>query len=264
MILVKVTAMLKVDSEKIWKLLKKDKKIQKELEKYIKDEKDRLSNAQNAYHEQQQLIETLQEEYEEESHKIDHIETKIIRQNGEISFIEIKKMMAEAYLKRLNRQLNSATNPKEIEHLQEKILKTEDKIREYKENQNLIQDSIYDLKKEKNHLFYKRRDTKQEIDDNLDILEEYAHTVFIWQEQVNLKEARFYKASFEEATSYFKPCQDLVVPDLEETKKMSTEEAKKEANPIILDEEYILSNPEQIKARKLTKDELDETSRKSS
>ena len=82
--------------------------------------------------------------------------------------------------------------------------------------------------------------------------------MFYWQEQKEKKEHRFYQASFEEVSENFKPCQDLIVPDLEDNKKMTRQEAKKKANPILIDEEYILSDPTQLHVRKLTKDEKEE------
>ena len=255
MIVVKVTFMLKVDTEKIWKLLKKDKQIQAELLKYMAEEQESLIKVKNNYFQQQEVVNALKEKKENLSHEINKIDEKITRSHAEISFLEIQKIIAERRLQKLKKLFYSSLSKKEKTRLLKRIKKKEEEIKEFENNQLQIQSSIKSYEKEKEFSISQKRSVNEELDSNLDQLEEYSRSVRIWQEQVDMKESRFYHAAFEKVTEHFKPCQDLVVPDLEETKKMTKEDAKKKANPIIIDNENILSSPDQIKVRKLTKEE---------
>lgn len=250
--------MLKIETKKIWELLRKDKSIQKELAKYIEEEKKKLEEAQNVYRAQFEVVENLKQKKEDLRKKENHIDDEIVQKNGDISFLEIKKYFAERRYKRLMRIALSTHSRRKKAKFLKRAEEVQENIQEIEEKQNNISSEIHTLECEKESVHSEQRDLTSEISRNMDYLEENGKTVRIWQEEYDKKLNRFYQASYEEVTEYFQPCQDLVVPDLEESKKMSKEAAKEKANPIIIDEEKILSSPEQLRVRKLTKDEKEE------
>lgn len=250
--------MLKIDSNKIWELLKKDKEIQKELLKYIHEEKEKLEEYQAIYQAQVEVVENLKEKKEKLKQKRAHIEDEMTRKNGDISFLEIRKYFLEKRLQRLIKIEATTKNKKKQQKFQKRIKEVQEDILNINEKQELISYEIANLENDKDYFSNQIKDCSKEISDNLDILEEDQKNVSYWQEQYDIKMNRFYHASYDEVTGYFKPCQDLVVPHLEEEKKMSKEAAKEKANPIIIDEEKILEPPEKNKARRLTKEEKEE------
>lgn len=250
--------MLKIDTEKIWKLLKKDKKIQKELAKYIKEERDNFLKAQAIYQEQLAYLEKLKQKREKLNKDEKRLIDKVTELNGEISLLEIKKIFAESRIKKLRKLKSRTLNRRKRKRYTKLIKKELESIHDIIESQNRISGTIEDVLKEKDLLKNKQKDLANEIDHCYDTLSEDSKMIDVWKEEVDTKTNRFYQTAFEEVSQNFQPCQDLVVPDLEESKKMSKVEAKKKANPIVIDQEYILSSPEQLRVRRLTKDEKDE------
>lgn len=250
--------MLQIDTDKIWKLLKKDKNIQKELKKYIKKEEKKLQEATSICAAQRSYIDSLYLKKEKLSQKEEVMNQQIVHKNGDISFLEVKKMFAQSRLKRLQRILRTLTNSRKIRRYEKKIQKELDYLHDLSKQQELLRDDILNIERDKEYLHDEQKDLKKETSKAYDQLEEDEKIMNYWLEEKEKKEARFYQASFQEVSENFKPCQDLVVPDLEETKKMTTKEAKEKANPILIDEEYILSDPKQLKVRRLTKDEKEE------
>lgn len=250
--------MLKIDSDKIWKLVKKDKRIQKELQKFIEKEQKKWQEATSIYQAQVNYINSLKQKQEYLSKEEDGINQKIVHLHGDISFLEIKKLFAQARLKRLIRVLKSLTNAKKRKKYEKYIQKEKDYLNDLERDQSYIKDEIQDFEKQKDLLHTEQKDLKITISKAYDELQEDEDIMSYWAEEKNKKETRFYQAAYEEVSENFKPCQDLVVPDLETSKKMTKQEAKKKANPILIDEEYILADPEQLKIRRLTKDEKEE------
>jgi len=250
--------MLKIDTEKIWKLLKKDKKIQKKLQKYTEEECQMLQEATSIYQKEASFLDSLKNNYEQLSQKEDQLNQNIIHKNGDISILEIKKLFSQSRLKKLYRIYHSLPESTKKQKYRNKILKEEAYCNKIQQKQEDIKEEITGVQSNLRELQMEQKEIKKDISRAYDKLAEYEKNMFYWQEQKEKKEHRFYQASFEEVSENFKPCQDLIVPDLEDNKKMTRQEAKKKANPILIDEEYILSDPTQLHVRKLTKDEKEE------
>lgn len=250
--------MLKIDTEKLWKLLKKDKKIKKKLFQYIKEEEERFLEAQSIYEAGLSNIKKLEEKKGTISRKLKDVDDEITKKHGEISFIEFKKMFAELRLKRLLKIYRSCKGEEKKKRYEKLIQNVEQDLEQYNHEQESIMEEIEQFEVKKETLHEKERDIKKEISDAYDQASEDKKYMEWCQEKRDEKVDRFYKLAYEEVSENFKPCQDLVVPDLEAEKKMTKEEAKAKANPILIDEEYLLSSPEQLHVRRLTKDEKEE------
>ena len=82
--------MLKIDSEKIWNLLKKDSTIQKRLAKYIFEEEASVNHLQSIYDKQVILLENLEARKLKIEKEEQHYKYTITRRHGDISFLEIR------------------------------------------------------------------------------------------------------------------------------------------------------------------------------
>lgn len=249
--------MLKIDTKKIWELLKKDKKVQKELLKYVKEEQEKLEEAKAIYQSQLEVIEELKTKRDYLRVKRQKIEDEIVEKNGDISIIEIKKIFLNRRLKRAKYLATSAKSKRKQKKYLNRAKELEKEMQEYSLKQDNLLQEIENLQIEKENTIEETSNVSREINHEQDVLEEDFRVVSIWQEAYDTKLNRFYAERYDEVTGYFKPCHDLVVPDLEENKQMTKEDAKQKANPIIIDEDRILSK-DQIRVRRLTKDEKEE------
>lgn len=250
--------MLKIHSEKIWKLLQNDKKIQKELKKYIKEEQENFLKAQSMVEQTRLNLQHLQEKKENLKHVRDHLDDEINHKNADISFLEIRKIFSNARIKRLQKILASTCNEYKRKKYQRLIMREQQHILSLENKQHDIQKDISELLKQREDCLESIKGTNKDLSKQYDQLENDQKNLSFYEEELNTKKDRFYQTAFQEASQNFKPCQDLVVPDLEKNKKMTRDEAKRKANPILIDQEYLLQSPEQLKVRRLTNNEKEE------
>lgn len=248
--------MLKIDTEKLWKLLKKDSQVKKKLFQFIKEEEERFLEAQSIYEAGLSEIKKLEEKKVAVSSNMKEMDDIILKKHSEISFIEFQKIFAELRLKRLLNLHHSCKDDQKKAQYQKRIQSVEDDLKQYCNEQECLLEEIKGFENDKERLHGKEKRRKKEISDAYhQSLEDQKYMEWC-QDKRDEKVNRFYKMTYEDVSKNFKPCQDLVVPDLEEEKKMSKKEAKEKANPILIDEEYLLSSPEQLRVRRLTKDEI--------
>lgn len=248
--------MLKIDSDKLWKLLKEDPRIQKKLAKYVKEEEAKRLEAEEIVNTQKKKIDDLKNEQfhlKKKQEELDDLETQ---KHGDISLLEVRKIFTQRRLKRLNRQLASIFRSKRKKKKWEDMKRrTQMELMELTIKQKDLYLDIEQIKRQKDDNLESMRDLKREIYHEEEALKREEQNLREWEEEKEKKTARFYQASYEEVSENFKPCQDLVVPDLEKKEKITKEEAKEKANPILIDQEYLLGSPEPMKVRRLSKDE---------
>ncbi len=250
--------MLHIETDKIWKLIKKDSEIHQKLLQYLEDEEKHLNEAKERYKKQMEIIYNLEQKREDIKKQIAKDEGTINNKNGAISLLEFKRLFALGRIRKLKRSLFLILSPKKRKKYKKLIEREIEKLGPIEEKQSIIKDEISEVLKTKEKHMDELKDMNYEINQNYDYLKEEEKAVSIWKESMDMKVARFYQSTFENVTENFEPCQNLVVKDLEEKKKMTKKDAKEKANPIIIDEEYILSSPEDIKVRTLKKDEREE------
>jgi len=247
--------MLKINSDKIWDLLKKDANIQKCLLKYIEEELKELEDAQNMVQESRRQLNHLGKKKEDLEQKRNDLDDQIVQKNGDISYLEIKKFFTEIRLKRLNSLYQKANTSKKKKKYLKLIQKEERHYQDLSKQQDEMKSDIQQIIKQQDDIKDDLKCINEQIYDQQRILsrqEDYLDDV---EEKKKIKEQRFYKAMYEEVSQNFQPCQNLVVPDLEEKRKMTKSEAKKKANPILIDQEFLLQDPNQLKVRRLTREE---------
>lgn len=256
--------MLKIDSDKLWKLLKEDSKIQQELTKYIKEVEAKRLEAQEIVNKQKEKIAKLKGEKEKLKKKQQELDNLEAEKNKNISILEFRKLFAQMRLNRLNRQITSIfRSKKKKKRLKEVRQRLEEEISEICLKQDRFYDDISKIKEQRNDNLKKNSDLKWKIQREEEQLELDEQNLQEWEDEKDKKTTRFYQATYEKVSENFIPCQELVVPDLKKKNKITEDEAREKANPILIDEEYLLSSPEHLKVRRLTKEEQEDVQKAS-
>lgn len=155
--------MLKIKSEKIWKLIKKDRMIQEELERYLEEEIKSLEKEKEILTEEVKKLQTLNEKVQANQKRIQELEDLEINLNNQLSKIEFQKIFAERRIKKLRKQIARCFLRRSRKKRLERLLCQElEEYQGYVDEQENIRSQISQTVQEKEKVYDKKRDLQKE------------------------------------------------------------------------------------------------------
>lgn len=246
--------MIRMQTEQLWDMIYQDKKLKQKLEEQLKEIKAKRERCYQLFLEQLEIVQKLREQVEISAKKIKRYEDNITKFHQQISMIEIRIILAENKLKKLKKDYQNCSDKKEQAELLYKIREVEDKIRNYQSSQDDLRDKILDEEKKKARETAKKKTNKERVLESEHILDTRKRNVVEWDVELETKQNLFYHQTFEALNEDHKLLQEFVARNIEDKKRLTKPEAKKNTDAVIFDDETISIDPPG-KVRRLTKEE---------
>ena len=237
--------MIRIDTDQLYELIHKDKKIKKELEVYLQEDQKKLESCYETYKKKQELFFQIQEKRKKLAKQIEEQQNVEDKFHFQISHLEVQKIFQERKLRKLKKRIVGCKTEEEKEKLLLEYYRVEENIVKLSSQQEDIRTEIEENRSITSKLEQKqKRLHEQELDAEKET-ERLRENVSEWQISIETKTNLFYQDTFETMMVYYEPLRDLLVRNLQDDKALTKDEAKEKTNLIIIepDEEILVDPP---------------------